>query len=147
MSHRDHEDDYGDDFQPGRRRSSTNPLIIILVVLGAVGLVCILVCGAMMFMWTAPAPVNAPPAANQAAEIEPARSNHVYSRDEFKKLVMGKTPDEVIAALGRPDGTNDNPDGSPRRWHYIRRVTNPETALPDSAVLLFADGKVAGVEW
>lgn len=68
--------------------------------------------------------------------------NKVYSRDEFDQLVKGKTPDEVIAAVGRPTHTF-----SDDRWGYYHRVMNPITAKPDTATVEFKDGRVYNVDY
>jgi hypothetical protein len=72
-------------------------------------------------------------------------ANKKYTRQELKAAVTGKTPEEVIAILGRPTGTDDNPDGSPRKWHFRGRVLDPATGQYDWAQLDFRGGKVAAV--
>jgi outer membrane protein assembly factor BamE (lipoprotein component of BamABCDE complex) len=140
---------------PPRPRQGSNPTVIILVVLGAVALVGLIVCGGM-FAWLVggrgvDAPANQP--APEARVIEPAVGKdgtirqQIFTRDKFKQLVMGKTPEEVIAAVGRPNATDDRPDGSPETWYYYGRVTNPATGKADSGKVEFENGKVVGVRW
>ena len=52
-----------------------------------------------------------------------------YTRAQFDDLVDGKTPDEVIAAVGKPDTTNDT-----GRWTYYGITYDPAAKLMDSAV-------------
>lgn len=63
-----------------------------------------------------------------------ATSGKVYSRDEFSKLVVGKTPAEVIAVLGKPDSTQErsNESGSPT-WYFYSRTRDPATGKVDWA--------------
>jgi hypothetical protein len=70
-----------------------------------------------------------------------------YTREEFKKLAIGKTPDQLIATLGRPTSTEDYRDGSPRRWYYYGRALNPATGEYSGAWIDFADGKAIDVDW
>ncbi len=80
-----------------------------------------------------------------AAQADPATK--VYTREEFKALVDGKTPEEVIAAVGRPATTHDRSNGMPGDWVYFQRVMNPNTGKPDFGLVEFQDGKVIGVKW
>lgn len=84
----------------------------------------------------------ATPAASPAAK-------KTYSRDEFTKLVMGKTGDEVIKRLGRPDTTQENastPD-SPT-WFYHDITIDPVSGKTDyAAQLIFDRGKVVNVNY
>ena len=72
---------------------------------------------------------------------EKAGAKLVYTRDEFKALVLGKTEAEVIAAVGRPDITTN------QQWRYQLRVMNPAIGKPDRAVIVFDNGVVAEVRW
>jgi outer membrane protein assembly factor BamE (lipoprotein component of BamABCDE complex) len=49
---------------------------------------------------------------------------NVWTRTEFKNLVMGKTPDEVMKAIGKPESTNEG-DEKYRYWYY-RSITKDE---------------------
>jgi hypothetical protein len=156
----DDRDEYErDDPRPAPKRSNT-PLIIGLVVGAGVVLVGALACGGLfLFGWWAmpggPVAQNPPVAQGPVADakvIQPAGgkdgdAKRVYTRDEFRAAVKGKTPEQVIAAVGRPSVTNDNPDGTPRTWFYGDRVTDPATGKPDRGVLDFAGGKVSEVRW
>src|SRR5262245_46867062 len=152
----DDEDDlYGNSLPPPPPRPSrqgANSTVIILVVVGCVALVVLLICAGLFLMaFRGAEPPAKPVAASKVAVIQPAgekeRMFRVYTREEFRHLVMGKTPKEVMAAVGRPDNTDDRPDGSPRTWYYWSSVTNPATGRGDKGILDFQDGKVVVVRW
>lgn len=100
---RDRFGDERDDYAEGPPRRQGNPALVLGLVLAGLlvgGLVCAGL-GAMLF-WTqavdAPAPaanVAATPAGDEGVD-EPAKprdgTKRVYTGDEFKERVMGKTP-------------------------------------------------------
>lgn len=64
-----------------------------------------------------------------------------WTREEFRKTVVGKTPDEVIAAVGKPDRTNDFDDR--KSWFYKELTTDPITDKVDKSITVrFKDGRV-----
>lgn len=69
-----------------------------------------------------------------------------YTRDEFRKMLMGKTQAEVIEVAGKPDTTQDF--GSPT-WYYKRVTADPVTGKPDySAQVVFGkNGRVESVNY
>jgi hypothetical protein len=155
------EDDYRDD-HPSRPRPSTNPALIVGLILGGVVLG-VLVCGGLFAMMAFRGGGAQVPQAQVADEttvdvgpenevdINPlggkeGDATKVYSRDEFKRLVLGKSPEEVIAAVGRPASFH-NEDDEPIRWHYSQRALNPATGKADSAWVEFVDRKVIRVSW
>jgi hypothetical protein len=70
----------------------------------------------------------------------------IYSRDEFKDLLMGKTAGEVIAAVGEPFRTSEDSDTA--YWHYRRRTRDPITGKIDSDVqVVFRDERVVAVNY
>ena len=71
----------------------------------------------------------------------------VYARDEFKRIVLGKTPEQVIAAIGRPDVQGGAEGDGPEWWHYHERVRNPVTGKANGVTLKFVGGRVTEVEW
>ena len=71
----------------------------------------------------------------------------VRSREEFKRIVLGKTPEQVIAAIGRPDVQGGAEGDRPEWWHYHERVRNPVTGKANGATLRFVGGRVTEVEW
>jgi outer membrane protein assembly factor BamE (lipoprotein component of BamABCDE complex) len=79
-----------------------------------------------------------------AATTTPAAK--VYGRAEFREMLMGKTPAEVIAAVGKPDRTAD--DTHSQLWTYVRRTKDPVTGKLDSDTFVhFRDGKVVRVNF
>ena len=81
-----------------------------------------------------------PPATTgPAAQVTPAA--RVYTREEFKALVLGKTEAEVIEAVGRPDRT----DGA-GMWVYRNRTRDLVTGKTDGTIrVFFREGKVSSV--
>jgi hypothetical protein len=128
MTHRDDFQDEDDaSYAPpptAPPRSGSNPTVVVLVVLGVVALVGLAVCGGL-FAWTGmrlAAPPAQPldiPAANRPAPPDEG-SRRVYTRDEFWRLVMGKTEQEVIAELGQPNASKETPDA--KVWTYRNRT-------------------------
>jgi hypothetical protein len=67
------------------------------------------------------------------------------SRDDFKSMVLGKTPAEVIKAVGKPDETSDVDDST---WLYRERTLDPVTRKPDARIRLsFEKGVVKAVRF
>jgi outer membrane protein assembly factor BamE (lipoprotein component of BamABCDE complex) len=65
----------------------------------------------------------------------------VYGRAEFKRLLLGKTPDEVLAAVGKPETTSEQERRSV--WYYRDRTRDPVTGKVDfQAMVVFRDGVV-----
>lgn len=86
-------------------------------------------------------PANPP--AGQQQPAKPAK----YTRDEFRKLVEGKAPDEVVKAVGKPYDTSDDGDGRPH-WYYKGLTYDPLTDKADGTVTLwFANGTVERVNF
>jgi threonine dehydrogenase-like Zn-dependent dehydrogenase len=87
--------------------------------------------------------------AEQAAArqpVPPADRPAPLTRDEFKAKVMGKTPEQVIEAVGNPD--RKDAEGADSTWHYDRRTIGPGSKAADAtARLAFKDGVVAVVHF
>jgi outer membrane protein assembly factor BamE (lipoprotein component of BamABCDE complex) len=70
----------------------------------------------------------------------------VPTREEFRAKVMGKTPDEVITAVGKPDSTQES--GGNQNWYYEKRSRDPITGNVDrSAQVVFEGGRVVRVNF
>ena len=92
------------------------------------------------------APTVAELKSEKAAGNESRRAKTVYGRDEFKRLVVGKTQAEVKGMLGDPSKTSEA-DGE-TIWQYEAVTVDPANEKTDSsAVLRFKDGKVANIEF
>ena len=69
-------------------------------------------------------------------------------REEFKRLVEGKTETEVMAAVGTPDETSVGT--SWKRLYYSGRTLDPATGKPDKSISVEIDrgtGKVGRVSF
>ena len=64
------------------------------------------------------------------------KAPRVMSREDFCKAVMGKTPQQLIQTVGRPDGAHDT------WWLYSHKVVNPITGKVDDIVIRFENGVV-----
>ena len=59
---------------------------------------------------------------------------------------MGKTPDEVIEVVGRPESTSD--DGSTQYWYYYSRTIDNAAGKTDNRIqVVFRDGVVDSVNY
>lgn len=120
-------DRHEDDDRP--RRKSNTALIVGLSVGGGLLLLAILATAAVMFVRG----MNATPSAR------------VYDREDFKRAIMGKTPEEVIATIGKPATTTDEKT-PPVRWTYYSRSRDPLTGKTDPfANVEFVEGRVVSV--
>ena len=81
----------------------------------------------------------------QQQQTEPV--GKLYTRDEFRKLLMGKTMDEVLKAIGKPESTSDTPDRNPT-WYYKNITHDPLTKETDSTTYVdFRRGRVEDVRF
>lgn len=64
------------------------------------------------------------------------RDKKVYSREEFDKLALGKSREDVVSAVGTPDSTTEK--GGETIWHYkgITRDTATNTTDDTTQVIL-----------
>jgi outer membrane protein assembly factor BamE (lipoprotein component of BamABCDE complex) len=70
------------------------------------------------------------------------------SRDDFEKLVKGKTANEVIAAVGQPDQKLPVSFKTEENWMYIGATVDPSTNKPDLKATVTVDkGHVLKVEF
>ncbi len=70
----------------------------------------------------------------------------VFSREEFDALVVGKSEEEVIRAVGTPHKTSDGPDY--RFFSYFKRTRDGVTDKVDAdATIIFQDGKAERVSY
>lgn len=117
---------------PGR-----SPLVLILVVAalvavvaGGVGVGIGIVLGKTI-------------AKNDGMIPTPARAT--MTRAEFRAAVEGKTAEEIIAAIGKPDSTTESSAGN-ETWRYGRITKDPTTGNVDSqAAFTFSKGRAANV--
>jgi outer membrane protein assembly factor BamE (lipoprotein component of BamABCDE complex) len=82
------------------------------------------------------------PPQNRPAEPE----KKIYTRNEFRNLVVGKTGDEVLRAVGKPESTQDM--GSGQYWYYREMTKDPVTDKIDaSAQVIFEGGRAVRVNY
>jgi hypothetical protein len=73
--------------------------------------------------------------------VELAPANGRMMKPEFIKAVMGKTPEQVIAAVGRPGSVHDARDGQGEEWGYYSQVIHPTSREPIGIVrVTFSEG-------
>ena len=141
--------DEDDDYPPPPARPSTSPVLIIALIAGGLLVVGLVACG-FIGLWAfrvAPQPAGQPAAVvdDPPAEAQPT-ATRVWTRAEFKERVMGKTADEVIAAVGTPDHTAVDEFGT--FWHYHGRTADPLTGKTDPDTRLeFKQGRVSEVNF
>lgn len=117
-----------------RPQKSNTALIVGLAVGGVILILVVAVASAVVYLQ-----------AHKRSISDPA--NKVYTREEFRELVIGKMTDEIIAAIGKPSDTFDNEDSTPRSWTYSKRVVNPVTGNIESAFIDFKDKVAVGIRW
>ncbi len=82
------------------------------------------------------------PTSTQAPLINSGKSKaSIMTRYEFSLAVVGKTMDQVIAAVGRPEKTSESEGRT--IWDYSNRTSHPVTGEIDPlAQVIFKDGLV-----
>ena len=132
MSHR-----YDDEYERKRPASKTG-LIVGITIAGAVffGFLALV---AGLVVWGG----KKPPTVGHIPEVA---SGKTYTRAEFRKLVMGKTAEQVKAAVGVPSSTNE---GDTVSWNYMSRTVDEVTGKTDfMALVTFGkDGRVEDVSF
>jgi hypothetical protein len=152
---RDQWDDGDDDYRERpHTRPSASPVLVIALVVGGLLLVGAAACGGLAHFWTRSADRTAYEQAAIVAEAEGARvvaeakakAAKVYTRAEFRDLVMGKTPGEVRTLLGPPKKESESPTRVV--WQYQQRTTDPATSkLDGEALVLFENERVVRVDY
>jgi len=106
--------------------------------LTAVGLVT-LGAGLVLGLWAGGSLFSAAPAL-------PGESDPVYAREQLNEMLMGKTPAEVLQALGKPEKTSEDPEAV--YWHYRGRTRDPITNRIDADVqLVFRKGTLQDINY
>jgi uncharacterized protein (DUF58 family) len=142
MPRRDYYDD-DDERDPPPRRESIGPAVVLFIVLAVLGLFA-LGAGAL---FVARASRTAQAEAGAEAQAAATAAHGVYTRQRFRLLLLDNTPDEVVAAVGKPDSTQDPGDGSPN-WSYHQRTRGPVSGEIDGkAQVVFKDGRVTAVDY
>jgi outer membrane protein assembly factor BamE (lipoprotein component of BamABCDE complex) len=109
----------------------------VWVLLGVAGVGAVMLFGALALT------------AGRQAETRPTQTepaNKLYTRDEFRKLLVGKTADEVLQAVGKPDSTSETALGA--YWYYRHKTTDPVTGQTDAnAQVCFSNGQVVRINY
>lgn len=71
------------------------------------------------------------------------------SREELQQAIIGKSPDQVIAAIGRPDRTSTGGQGGLTQYWYYDGATKDEiTGKVDStAQVIVENGQVDSINF
>lgn len=70
------------------------------------------------------------------------------SREEFRQAVIGKSPDQVIASVGRPDRTSTGGQGGLRQyWYYDGAAKDEITGNVDKAQVVIENDQVETVNF
>lgn len=67
------------------------------------------------------------------------RANKNLPREQFRSLVSGKTEQQVLDALGKPDETQDQ-EGLGKFWYYRNVAVDPVTGKKTAQVQIVFDG-------
>jgi outer membrane protein assembly factor BamE (lipoprotein component of BamABCDE complex) len=76
----------------------------------------------------------------QSGKATPRKRAGRFTREEFRKLLMGKTKDEVLATIGKPTSTGHS--GSDEFWYYDNKCYDPISGKPDYFVPVQFRGNV-----
>lgn len=92
------------------------------------------------------------PAARTAQAPPKAGPARRMTQAEVRAAAEGKTPREVLAALGRPDDSARTPDDLDApdyegKWYYFHLVADPASGKDRPVYVHFKDGKVSLVEF
>jgi len=137
MGRRDEDDDR--DRRPVKRGGLPPALVVLLAVGGGCVFLAVAV-GVGALALTAGRQVETRP-----TQTEPA--NKLYTRDEFRALLMGKSMDEVIQLIGKPKSTSDTPDRNPM-WLYRGITYDPLAKNTDiSTYVYFRRGRVDDIRF
>jgi hypothetical protein len=86
-----------------------------------------------------------PPSKNVSHSHRPKPKSATTIRDDFRYWVVGKTEQEVIEALGRPDRITDHSVIS--YWQYENNLKDPVSGNRSSATVIFYNGIANSVDF
>jgi hypothetical protein len=137
------EADYRDG--PPQKPNRTLWLVLGVLSMGLVGLLVILAFSWLLLASPAPPPVPAPAPVAQTGPAQGTR--RMWSREELKTAVLGKTENEVTWVLGPPVEVSTSDSGEPI-WVYRRITHDTSTGTGDQFVYIdWKDGKVVKVRF
>ncbi|VTR92147.1 unnamed protein product [Gemmata massiliana] len=87
---------------------------------------------------------NGDPAPKQYMVKDAQKDKKVYSREDFDRLVVGKSREDVVSAAGTPDSVVEK--GGETIWHYkgITRDTATNT-IDDTTQVILEGGLVVRI--
>jgi hypothetical protein len=136
---------------PRRSGGSSTPLIVLLVG-GCFALLLVLAVVGAGFLFMARSAEHAEMQVAMveheaiAAEARADAAKQIYSREDFKALVDGKTEREVETAVGTPPRMQQ--EGKLVYWDYDKRTLDTATGKLDPMVrVTFELGRVTGVTY
>jgi hypothetical protein len=88
---------------------------------------------------------ESPPSKNVSHFHKPKSKPTVINRDEFRNLVLGKTKQEVMESVGRPDSTTENSVFN--YWQYEDNIKDPVSGNMGSATVHFDNIVVESVDF
>jgi outer membrane protein assembly factor BamE (lipoprotein component of BamABCDE complex) len=137
---RDRRDRYEDDEDDEPRKSGISGVALGVIIGGSVLLlVVVAVCGGLLWFGAL--------GARQAEQQQKKQEATLPTRDEFRTKIMGKTADEVIALIGKPDTTQDH-GGGDQNWYYDHVSRDPVNGKTDTSVqVIFENGRVVKVNF
>lgn len=117
--------------------------VIILAVAVSLLALSFFLCGIGIGFWIGDANTSRDAQPETAAPMPKQR----IPRGEFREKIMGMTQQQVLAAFGKPDSTQDfGPDDI--NWYYTDRTYDPVTNKTDSMTqVVFEGGKVVKVNF
>ena len=121
---RDDDDDTDTD-QPRRKPAAKISSRVWLIIAAVVLVQLISGCVVAVVFWATE---------RTAAPTTPVAPAKTYTRDEFRKLVLGKTPQQVIELLGKPESTGDDKEGKPSHYLYDKITYDTTTQKPDGRI-------------
>jgi len=120
------------------REQKQSPLLWILIGGGVIAVVVGGIAIAVVLVLVFPGKTGSSGGINTAKPL--------MTRDEFTRSVMGKSADEVIAAVGKPDRTSKS--GTSETWFYDEKTTDSVTGKVDiTAYVNLKDGVVYHVHF
>lgn len=90
----------------------------------------------------AEAAAKAKPRDEEKGARDQVRANKNLPREQFRALVTGRTEQQVLDALGRPDETQDQ-EGLGKLWYYRNAAVDPTTGKKTAIVQIVFEGGVA----
>jgi SmpA / OmlA family len=153
-------DDDDRDEMPRRDKGGGNTALVVLAVVGALVLACggvgvaffvLSVRTARVAEQQAEAEVRAEADARRAGEVERGArlttdgSAAVRSREQWRKLLAGKSKDQVLQTMGQPARRSEGPES----WTYQNRSRDPVSDTIDPTMVIYFDesGTVERVEF